>query len=105
MKKTLLTGVAALFLETGTAHAAMCSNYLCGKVEVHSCLVKPSYNDNKFWSIQTTINIPINTQDDNIQDDNYEAPNSGVFVGGLDTGRATYYLKGKRYKCERVPTP
>jgi len=54
----IITGIAALVLATGTAHAGNCSSYQCGKIEVHSCYIKPSYNNDKFASDETTINIP-----------------------------------------------
>ena len=97
--KLLLTGIAALFLAMGTAHAGMCDNYLCGEVEVQVCLVKPGYNNGKFWSYQTNINIPLGSDPEHL------TPNatSGLFVGEPGTDhKGTYYLKGKRYRCKDV---
>jgi hypothetical protein len=97
MRKAAIA-IAVLFLATGTAHAGMCNSYICGKVEVHHCLVKPSYNNGKFWSEQTTINIPLKEdKKGNFVDENVA---SGVFVYG--PSNPTYYLNGKRYPCKDV---
>ena len=98
MRTIAIGAIAALFLATGTAHAGMCSNYLCGEVEVHHCLAKPGYNDGKFWSYQTTINIPLK---DGEQEQRVRNVTSGLFVHDTETDKAAYYLKGKRYSCKK----
>jgi hypothetical protein len=97
MKYALALG-AALFLTTGTAHAGNCSSYQCGKIEVHSCYVKPSYNNNKFASHQATINIPEGMQNKTRRGNS----TSGAFIQNDITGTTAYYLNGKRYRCKDV---
>ena len=95
MKKLLLTGIAVLFLATGTAHARNVRDYQCGKTQITAAITKDTGTPVAY---QITITRPLADLPKN-----RHPITSGTFVFKEIDDPVGYFVNGKRYKCKEIP--